>query len=160
MFQEMAQYQSLELGHLMGYLGIQKVKTLWGGLVSLPRGGVGLAPRLPKLTVSSCGTRPWRPGVESDYETNRCYLLCVFGNQTTSISVMSHLVHKEPALASELGQVPQEKGQVGQVVLRPLKEQHDHIVAGKPPLFVVGGFGSQTTTNVVVVGEPNHNNEK
>jgi hypothetical protein len=43
----------------------------------------------------------------------------------------------------ELGQVPQEKGQVGQVVLRPLKEQHDHIVAGKPPLFVVGGLGAK-----------------
>ncbi len=31
----------------------------------------------------------------------------------------------------ELGQIPEENGQVGQVVLRPLKEHHDHIVATK-----------------------------
>ena len=33
----------------------------------------------------------------------------------------------------ELGQIPHEKGQVGQVVVRPLREQHDHIAAAKLP---------------------------
>ena len=45
---------------------------------------------------------------------------------------------------AEVGQAPQANVHVGEVVLRPLREQHDHIVAGKPPLFVVGGW------------EPNH----
>ena len=57
----------------------------------------------------------------------------------------------------ELGQVPQENGKVGQVVLRPLKEPRGHIVAGKPPWFVVGGFGSQTTNILELNWELNHN---
>ena len=39
----------------------------------------------------------------------------------------------------ELGQVPDEKGQEGQVMLRPLKEQHDHIVATKLPKHLQEG---------------------
>ncbi len=39
----------------------------------------------------------------------------------------------------ELGQTPQENGQVGQVVIRPLREQHDHILAATLPKHVQDG---------------------
>ena len=40
----------------------------------------------------------------------------------------------------ELGQVPQDNGQVGQVVLRPIREQHDHIMAANLHTHVQDGL--------------------
>ena len=55
-------------------IGTRQPQVFWeykdddfvGGLLSLPRVGVGLAPVPPRLTVSSCGTGSWHLGDESD----------------------------------------------------------------------------------------------
>ncbi len=65
-FQDMAQYQRLELGNPKAFMVIHRRGLGGGVLVSLPRGGVGLAPIPPKLTMSSCGTRPWHLGGVSE----------------------------------------------------------------------------------------------
>ena len=115
---------------------------------------MGLAPILPKLTVSSCGKGPWRLGVES--VCGKVMLPLCFGSQTTSIFVMSHLVNREPRIVSGHSRVglssSKQKGHVGQVVLRPLRDQHDHIVAGKPPLFVLGGLGAKQPHMCISLG--------
>ncbi len=76
--------------------------------------------------------------------------MCFFESQTTRIFVMS-------SWHSRAGPSSQEKGQVGQVVLRPLKEQHGHIVARKPQLFVVGGLGAKAPLFCVLAWEANQN---
>jgi len=62
MFQDMAQYQSLELGNPRGFWEYKDEEFVaW----------------VTKLTGSYCGTRPWHLGVESDSETKTDASVCV-----------------------------------------------------------------------------------